>query len=136
MRLQGLQRLEYRFTGPHPIEGVRVDGRQATPAFAKTVAIPFYGRSTLFERLLWVPMGNAVALALDDAPASVRVDLHRPTLGPSPGGPTVASRVASRWIGSLVARARQVAVLRSPSLASPSAFRAGEAPRVRRARGS
>ena len=106
--VQGLQRLEYRFTGPRPDEAVSVGGRQATPAFAKTVAIPFYGRSTLFERLLWVPMGDTVALTLDDARASVSVELQRPPLGPSPGG-RPSDGASRRGRLALVARARQVA---------------------------
>ena len=107
--VQGLQRVEYRFTGQHPVEAVRVDGTVVAPAYAKTVAVPFYGRATLFERLLWVPMGKTLALTLGGAPASVSPDLDRPTLAPAPAArPEDRAGRRDRGRSAIRARARDM----------------------------
>ncbi len=70
-RVMRLQRLSYRFRGDPPVERLEVDGRPAAPAFAKTRAVRYFGRTELEERILWVPAAGRVALSLDGVAAGI-----------------------------------------------------------------
>ena len=63
--VMGLQRLEYRYVGTPPREAIRIDGRDAQPAWAKTVAITLFRRTVMFERLLWLPTAGNPEVELD-----------------------------------------------------------------------
>ena len=58
----GLQRLEYRYRGTQLGEAFSLDGGPVEPAWSKTVSIPFFGRTLMWERVLWLPRGVVVEL--------------------------------------------------------------------------
>ena len=103
----GLQRLEYRYRGPQPRESFRQAGRAVEPAWSKTVSVPFFGRTLLWERLLWLPEGAGVTVELDGALARIEA------VG-AEAGDVPAPRRGRGWRARLRPRAR----LRAASLAA------------------
>jgi glycosyltransferase involved in cell wall biosynthesis len=71
-RVDGLQRLEYRFVGPGPEEAFELDAVPVRPAYAKTRAHRYYGADLLFERVLWLPAGAGLQLRLDGVETPLR----------------------------------------------------------------
>jgi glycosyltransferase involved in cell wall biosynthesis len=91
----GLQRIQYRFVGPVPDETFAVDGNAVLPAYAKTRAHRYYGADFVFERVLWLPVGN---------PVEVRVDgTIVPIVAAWPSHPTLSIR-RSLWARILAYR--------------------------------
>jgi len=88
----GLERIGYRFTGPRPVERILVDGREVRPAWAKTRAQSYFGRTMLEDRILWIPRGATLEVWLDGvrAPVTARWGRARPTRP----GRSLAERVA------------------------------------------
>ncbi|SDV01718.1 CDP-glycerol glycerophosphotransferase, TagB/SpsB family [Microlunatus sagamiharensis] len=76
--LQELQLLRYHTSSPEPAERVLVDGVPATPAYAKTTALTYFGRPWLHQRDLWVTALEPVAVEVDGRPLVVQLGgLHR-----------------------------------------------------------
>lgn len=60
----GLQRINYRFGGTVPGESFEINGRAVNPVAAKSMAHRYYGADLLFERILWLPLGDELQIRL------------------------------------------------------------------------
>lgn len=79
-RAMRLRRYQYRFVGRAPAEVFLIGGEAIRPAFQKTMAHRYFGRDFLSERILWLPEGPGLEIALDDEPMLQR--RARRTRGP------------------------------------------------------
>lgn len=68
---QQLVRVEYRFSGPRPTEEYFVGGQAVTPPHSKDRALPYFGRTLLRQRLVWLPDGD-LAMRLNGHVVPVR----------------------------------------------------------------
>lgn len=72
-----LDRIRYRFTGEPPVETFTVDGEPVEPVHAKTRDLPYFDRTIIRERLVWLPRGK-LTVTLDGAGVVVRKRDPRP----------------------------------------------------------
>ncbi|MFK7985419.1 MAG: CDP-glycerol glycerophosphotransferase family protein [Sandaracinaceae bacterium] len=83
-RAKGLVQISYFFRGAPLLERFLVNGRDATPHFAKSRIHRFLEEVFVEERLCWVPVDEtcaALEFELDGAPARLKI-LGSPTSGP------------------------------------------------------
>jgi glycosyltransferase involved in cell wall biosynthesis len=73
----GLQRVAYRYTGPTPREEFLVDGIAVEAAYSKLMSHRYYGRTMLWERIVWLPNG-ALQVRLDGVVVSIVPRWSRP----------------------------------------------------------
>lgn len=62
---RGLVLVSYRFVGEPPSEAITVGGAPAEPRFTKNWSHELLGRHIVWQRMLWVVAGGAVAVELD-----------------------------------------------------------------------
>jgi glycosyltransferase involved in cell wall biosynthesis/CDP-glycerol glycerophosphotransferase (TagB/SpsB family) len=70
---QRLMRVTYRYTGSAPAEVFIVDGTPVKTAHAKHRSVGYFGRTLLYERIVWVPFGT-LRIVLDGRDIDVRTD--------------------------------------------------------------
>jgi glycosyltransferase involved in cell wall biosynthesis len=71
---QGLVRARYRYTGPAPQEVIYNGDEVSAPRHAKTRDLKFYGRTLMYERILWLRYKPDVRIRLDGRWAKVVFD--------------------------------------------------------------
>lgn len=76
-RRQRLDRVRYRFTGALPSETYTVDGVPVKPVHAKVRDLPYFDRTVIRERLVWLPRGD-LDVSLDGVDVEVRKAERRP----------------------------------------------------------
>jgi glycosyltransferase involved in cell wall biosynthesis/CDP-glycerol glycerophosphotransferase (TagB/SpsB family) len=76
---QRLMRAAYRYAGPAPTEVFIVDGSPVKPSHAKHRSVVYFGRTLLYERIVWLPFGT-LRIVLDGRDINVRTEEpDRPT---------------------------------------------------------
>jgi glycosyltransferase involved in cell wall biosynthesis/CDP-glycerol glycerophosphotransferase (TagB/SpsB family) len=84
-RDRGLVRLHWYYSGEAPSEDFRARGFRVAPVFAKTRPCSFYGRTLMYERVVWLPSNGALSVALDGVPTPLRIgpmEIRRMAIGP------------------------------------------------------
>ncbi|HET6166132.1 MAG TPA: glycosyltransferase [Marmoricola sp.] len=122
---QDLVQVRYRYTRRAPVERILSDGTPVRPAHAKVRDHRVFGRTVMFERILWLPASGPLRIQLDGRDVALEVEQpHRrtytvnppamrralghvgprtkPTVAdPAPPGPGLVERLArSRWARS------------------------------------
>jgi glycosyltransferase involved in cell wall biosynthesis len=70
-RVMRLQRIAFRYRGDAPVARLELGGRAVEPAFTKTRAVAYFGRTQLRERILWAPLVKGLRLSLDGADVAI-----------------------------------------------------------------
>lgn len=111
-RLRGLRSIIYRFRGPTPEVGLRIDGAAIEPSFQKIAGLEYTARPIVSQQTLWVPDSESTELTLD----GVAMEIHdRPT----PYEPAFGRAAAPSQNVRLLRRARKALARRL----SPGGFR-------------
>jgi len=74
---QRLMRVRYRYTGEPPTERWSVSSKWVDPVHQKVRDVPFFGRTLLYERIVWLPFGTLRAV-LDGRDVDLRTSEPRP----------------------------------------------------------
>lgn len=85
-RERGLVRLHWYYSGDAPVERFTARGFTVVPVFAKTRPCSFYGRTLMYERVVWLPSNGTLAVALDGVAVPLRTgpsEIRRLMLGPN-----------------------------------------------------
>jgi glycosyltransferase involved in cell wall biosynthesis/CDP-glycerol glycerophosphotransferase (TagB/SpsB family) len=70
---QRLMRATYRYTGSAPTEVFIVDGSPVKTTHAKHRSVTYFGRTLLYERIVWLPFGT-LRIVLDGRDINVRTE--------------------------------------------------------------
>jgi glycosyltransferase involved in cell wall biosynthesis len=76
---QDLVQVVYRYTRQAPVERILSDGVPVRPAHAKVRDHQVFGRTVMFERILWVPAGAPLRIELDGRDVALLLEPPRRT---------------------------------------------------------
>lgn len=74
---RGLVSVVYRYRGPRPAEVVRVGRQVIEPRYTKDLALEFAGRRVVWQRYLWLALGEGISLELNGTDQPIRMREHR-----------------------------------------------------------
>lgn len=106
-RQQRLTRVTYRYTGPLPAERFTRKGTEVAPVYGKLRALPYFERTTLWERIVWLPSG-ALECTLDGHPVEVRTSEPRPPARTPNRPPTAPALSRQDRLAVALARSRWI----------------------------
>jgi glycosyltransferase involved in cell wall biosynthesis/CDP-glycerol glycerophosphotransferase (TagB/SpsB family) len=88
---QGLVRLRYFYLGDAPVEQFRARGFLVRPVYEKRRESKFFGRTLMWERIVWMPANGSISVQLDGEAIPLRV-------GAVDDGPPIALTAQRLWL--------------------------------------